>query len=71
MTKNRLLSHGDRSGHTSSTLFLAVLLTVLRALPGALGGDEAHYRDVFPDTWVARDALGRDMPAYSEVGPVK
>jgi len=27
--------------------------------------------DVFPDTWVATDALGREMPDYSEVGPLK
>ncbi|MDR3194779.1 MAG: hypothetical protein LBT76_05760 [Tannerella sp.] len=27
--------------------------------------------DTYPDTWVATDALGRTMPGYSEVGPVK
>ncbi|MHB9011248.1 MAG: hypothetical protein ACYC49_03360, partial [Ignavibacteriaceae bacterium] len=31
-----------------------------------------HYnRDIYPDTWVGTDALGRTMPDYSEVGPVK
>ncbi|MDD4822193.1 MAG: hypothetical protein PHI48_06510 [Bacteroidales bacterium] len=30
-----------------------------------------EYRDIFPDTWVANDALGRSMPDYSEVGAVK
>ena len=30
-----------------------------------------EYRDIFPDTWVATDALGRKMPVESEVGPVK
>jgi hypothetical protein len=30
-----------------------------------------HYRDLFPDTWVGHDALGRDLPSFSEVGPVK
>ncbi len=29
------------------------------------------YRDLYPDTWVATDALGRTMPSYEEVGPVK
>lgn len=29
------------------------------------------YRDIFPDTWVATDALGRTMPLVSEAGPVK
>lgn len=28
-------------------------------------------RDIFPDTWVATDALGRTMPEFSAVGPVK
>jgi len=32
---------------------------------------ENYYRDVYPDTWVANDALGRKMPGFSEVGPVK
>jgi PA14 domain/Carbohydrate binding module (family 6)/Secretion system C-terminal sorting domain len=29
------------------------------------------YRDLYSDTWVATDALGRKMPTYDEVGPVK
>lgn len=29
------------------------------------------YRDIYPDTWVATDALGRTMPTQSDVGPVK
>jgi len=32
---------------------------------------QASYRDIYPDTWVATDALGRKMPDYSQVGPVK
>jgi hypothetical protein len=30
-----------------------------------------EYRDLYSDTWVASDALGRTMPAPSEVGQVK
>jgi hypothetical protein len=33
--------------------------------------DENDYRDIYPDTWVANDALGRLMPDFQEVGPVK
>ena len=33
--------------------------------------DSCEYRDIYPDTWVATDALGRTMPSYEEVGPVK
>ncbi|RKX42655.1 MAG: hypothetical protein DRP64_09475, partial [Verrucomicrobia bacterium] len=29
------------------------------------------YRDIYPDTWVATDALGRTMPDFAAVGPVK
>ena len=32
---------------------------------------ENYYRDIYPDTWMANDALGRKMPDLSEVGPVK
>ncbi|MGC9352406.1 MAG: hypothetical protein ACP5D9_01130 [Mariniphaga sp.] len=30
-----------------------------------------YYRDIYPDPWVSNDALGRQMPSFSEVGPVK
>ena len=30
-----------------------------------------YYRDLYPDTWVASDALGRKMPQFDKVGPVK
>ena len=30
-----------------------------------------YYRDIYADTWVASDALGRKMPSSKEVGPVK
>ncbi len=29
------------------------------------------YRDIYPDTWVGTDAIGRTMPLISVVGPVK
>jgi hypothetical protein len=32
---------------------------------------QAAYRDLYPDTWVAIDALGRTMPTFNIVGPVK
>lgn len=32
---------------------------------------ENFYRDLYTDTWVATDALGRKMPSYDEAGPVK
>ncbi|MDR1224351.1 MAG: hypothetical protein LBL07_15940, partial [Tannerella sp.] len=30
-----------------------------------------YYRDIYPDTWVATDALGRSMPGIGEAGSVK
>lgn len=35
------------------------------------GQDSVPYRDIYPDTWVASDALGRTMPSFEETGPVK
>lgn len=32
---------------------------------------ENDYRDIYPDTWVGTDALGRTMPGIEEAGPVK
>ena len=29
----------------------------------------AEYRDLYADTWVATDAIGRSLPDYEEVGP--
>ncbi len=52
----------------------ASLCLLLPGLACALTGaraDEPYYRDLFADTWVATDALGRTMPDHAEVGPVK
>ena len=49
---------------------LAILLAVL-CVSSASSSDDPYYRDVYPDTWVATDALGRTMPGFPEMGPVK
>ncbi len=46
--------------------FLVVIYTFTNCLQA-----EPSYRDLYPDSWVATDALGRTMPDYSEAGPVK
>jgi hypothetical protein len=33
--------------------------------------EESYHRDLYSDTWVATDAIGREMPGYSEAGAVK
>ena len=33
--------------------------------------DTNYYRDLFSDTWVASDAIGRKMPNFEEVGSIK
>lgn len=38
---------------------------------GAMSASAAPVRDLFADTWVATDGLGRTMPDYAGVGPVK
>jgi len=47
---------------------LAALCLVLLSAPGA---HSQRVRDLYPDTWVATDALGRKMPSFEQVGPVK
>lgn len=49
--------------------------TVLRAgdragasVAGPERADTASFRDIYPDTWVATDAVGRTMPTEEEVG---
>ena len=32
---------------------------------------QSQTTDLYQDTWVATDALGRTMPDYDAVGPVK
>jgi hypothetical protein len=52
-------------------LSLIILAGLLGAVSGGRAADAPYYRDLFPDTWVGHDALGRNMPTYSVVGPVK
>ena len=33
--------------------------------------EKIDFWDIYPDTWAATDALGRTMPPFEEVGPVK
>lgn len=33
--------------------------------------NENNYTDIYPDTWVATDGIGRNMPDYNAVGAVK
>jgi hypothetical protein len=51
----------------------AVLLFAFFALAvfSAAQAEETPVRDIYSDTWVATDALGRAMPEASEVGPLK
>jgi len=46
-------------------------LLMLGAASPASAEDSHYYRDLFADTWVGHDALGRNMPTCSVVGPVK
>ena len=38
---------------------------------GAVSAPQPYIRDLFPDTWVGYDALGRHLPTSAEVGPQK
>lgn len=47
------------------------LLLLLLAQVASNGAETTEGRDLFSDTWVGHDALGRNMPDYTVVGPVK
>ena len=47
-------------------VFVVVLTLIL-----ASGAAYSAVRDIYSDTWVGTDALGRTMPTVAQVGPVK
>jgi hypothetical protein len=51
--------------------YLLLLLGFTALIPRAEARQTAEYRDIYPDTWVATDALGRSMPGIDEAGQVK
>ena len=55
----------------TSLLFLSCGLSHKAQKEGAVIENESYYRDLYSDTWVATDGVGREMPDYEEVGPVK
>lgn len=52
-------------------LYLFVLLACAVSCATRALADPAGVRDLFADTWAGTDALGRSMPEYAQVGPVK
>ncbi|HEO70701.1 MAG TPA: hypothetical protein ENN80_05510, partial [Candidatus Hydrogenedentes bacterium] len=50
---------------------IGLLGLVLFCMASATHSEEPSYRDVYPDTWVATDALGRTMPDFATAGAVK
>jgi hypothetical protein len=50
---------------------LLLRLLIVTCASSAAGAAEPAFRDLYSDTWVATDALGRSLPDESVVGPVK
>jgi hypothetical protein len=50
---------------------LLALLLCAACVASLARAEAAPTRDLFSDTWVGRDALGRDLPSFAAVGPVK
>jgi hypothetical protein len=48
-----------------------IYLLILSISIGVVAHAQSAYRDLYADTWVATDALGRTMPTIKLVGPVK
>ena len=51
-------------------LVSAFVLSLILA-SGAAYSAQQGVRDIYSDTWVGSDALGRTMPGFADVGPVK
>jgi len=49
-------------------LLVGVVLTVLAV---SVASGASATRDLMSDTWVATDALGRELPGHDECGPVR
>jgi len=69
---------------TTNKILLCVILTLMTATSGHAqqpsssahpkfnySCSEPNFRDLYSDTWVAVDALGRTMPDFAEAGAVK
>lgn len=52
--------------------FIPMIVLLFSSIYGmAQIASDTGYRDLYSDTWVGTDALGRKMPLHQEVGPVK
>jgi len=51
--------------------YIFAVLGVALVTSAAAYSEDPYYRDLYPDTWVGTDALGRTMPDIEAVGPVK
>ncbi len=66
---------GRRSGRKSPfglvVVMVGIIVTVSMAQAGEYSGTPYKDGDLFADTWVAMDALGRSAPGREECGPVR
>ncbi len=51
--------------------YVLLLVLCIVCVSSATTSEGKPYRDIYSDTWVATDALGRTMPDFAKVGPVK
>lgn len=71
MKRSQHLGGGIGLGVGASSLLCWIVLWVFGAAGGLAAQEAGSGRDLFADTWVGHDALGRNLPTYSVVGPVK
>ncbi len=58
-----------RTCHSEGLTFVALCLTSLLLVPAAMASaNDSPGRDLYADTWVATDALGRMQPVHKAVG---
>ncbi len=71
MPRNTCLTPPPFAGSFLMRMTFVVLSCLLSCAATSLFAEEPYYRDLYPDTWVATDALGRTMPGLAVAGPVK
>ena len=60
-----------RSSRSRNLVLTALIHSLCIGVAHSGGGDSAYSYPLDSDSWVATDALGRELPGYEECGPIR
>ena len=69
--KSNPMNYNPRIPHRRIQLSAWLTASLIVATMLHVSGESPDCRDIFPDTWVATDGLGRKMPVNPATGPLK